>query len=331
MIFITSRQPTKTAESQPSKRFVFDLENNASSLSIYCCRRIAKDVHEEIGSKQLLSELKASRYKQILIYIHGFSNLPEDVFANVKEFQSLCDKSKPGEVLVIPIIWPCDNDLGIVKDYWDDQKSADQSAFAFARMLQKFMKWRGDAAVNPDEAPCLKRINVLAHSMGNRVLRQTLSNWHKYDQPNGLPLLFRNTFLVAADILNESLHKGEPGELISHASRNVAVYYASDDLALRASKISNLKNAEASRRLGHSGPEDMEKTPKNVYAIDCDEVNTIYDHPKGHSYFRSGKKKGTPGVVFDHIFSTMLTGRVFPKDEKRKSSILALPKSKRLS
>ena len=71
----------------------------------------------------------------MLIYIHGFSNLPEHVFKNVREFQSLCNKEKNGEVLVIPIIWPCDNDLGVVKDYWDDQKSADQSAFAFARMF----------------------------------------------------------------------------------------------------------------------------------------------------------------------------------------------------
>jgi len=128
--------------------------------------------------------------------------------------------------------------------------------------------------------------------------------------------------LVAADILNESLHKGQPGELISHSSRNVVVYYASDDLALRASKISNLKNGEASRRLGHTGTEDMDKTPKNVYAIDCDEVNTIYDPPKGHSYFRSGKKKGEPGVVFSHIFDYVLTALVFPNDEFRKSSIL---------
>ncbi len=91
------------------------------------------------------------------------------------------NKEKNGEVLVIPIIWPCENDLGVVKDYWDDQKSADQSAFAFARMFQKFMAWRSSADSNPEDDPCLKRINVLAHSMGNRVLRETLSNWHKYD------------------------------------------------------------------------------------------------------------------------------------------------------
>jgi len=327
MLFITSRMPTVNTEPDLNKTFDFDLKNNSSSRSFFCCRRHKKGSYEEIGSKSLLTTLKESKYRQILVYIHGFSNLPEAVFKNVEEFQALCDQKKEREVLVLPIIWPCDNDLGIIKDYWDDQKAADQSAFTFARVLQKFMEWRNSTEYNPEDDPCLKRMNILAHSMGNRVLRQTLVNWHKYDQPNGLPLLFRNTFLVAADILNESLHRGQDGELISHASRNVVVYYASDDLALRASKVSNLKNAEASRRLGHSGPEDMERTPKNVYAVDCDEVNTLYDPPKGHSYFRSGKKKGEPGIVFDHIFQCLLTGRAFPSDEFRKSSILQATKS----
>ena len=325
MLFITCRMPTVNTEPELNRNFEFDLGNNASNRAFFCCRRHKKGSYEEIGSKALLSEIKKSRYRQVVVYIHGFSNLPEDVFKNVEEFQSLCNRKKDREVLALPVIWPCDNDLGIVKDYWDDQKAADQSAFALARMIQKFMEWRSSPEYNPEDDPCLKRINILAHSMGNRVLRQTLFNWRKYYQPAGLPLLFRNTFLVAADILNESLHKGHSGELICHASRNVVVYYASDDLALRASKVSNLKNAEASRRLGHTGPEDMDLTPKNVYAIDCDDVNTRYDMPKGHSYFRSGEKKGEPGVVFDHIFDTILTGRVFPSDEYRKTSILELP------
>jgi hypothetical protein len=158
--------------------------------------------------------------------------------------------------------------------------------------------------------------------MGNRVLRQTLVAWNKYDLPKGMPLVFRNTFLVAADVVNETLHEGEPGELICHASRNVIVYHASDDLALRASKASNLKNKIASRRLGHTGPENMDKTPRNVYRVDCDDVNNAYDRPKGHSYFRSGTRKGTPGEVFNHIFSCLVTGRVYPEDEKRRSSII---------
>lgn len=124
-------------------------------------------------------------------------------------------------VEVMPLIWPCDNDFGIVKDYWDDQKAADQSAFAFARMLQRFMDWRSQ---EPEEEPCLKRINVLAHSMGNRVLRETMNKWEHYDLASGVPLLFRNTFLVAADIVNEALEEdgtGKPGKVFEHMFNSI--------------------------------------------------------------------------------------------------------------
>ena len=32
--------------------------------------------------------------------------------------------------------------------------------------------------------------------------------------------------------------------------------------------------------------------------VDCDDVNTAYDL-KGHTYFRSGRKEGDPGLVFE--------------------------------
>lgn len=324
MIFITNRFPKQSIRTRIGRKFDFDLNNNAASNSVYFCERLAEKQYKEIGSIDFLQRLKQSKCRQILIYLHGFSNLPEDVFPAVNEFQQLCDKKKKGEILVIPIIWPCDNDLGIIQDYWDDQKAADQSAFSFARVFEKFLAWRNSERHNPLHDPCIKRINILAHSMGNRVLRETLCIWNKYDLANGVPLLFRNTFLVAADIVNESLHEGESGEIICHASRNVIVYHASDDLALRASKASNLKNKIASRRLGHTGPENMDKTPKNVYSVDCDDVNNIYDHPKGHSYFRSGNKRGSAGEVFNHIFDCLISGRVFPQDEYRRSTIIKL-------
>lgn len=327
MIFITNRFPEQSIRTRVGRKFDFDLDNNAASNSVFYCEQIKKNEYKEIGSIDFLKRLKESKYRQVLLYIHGFSNLPEDVLSAANEFQNLCDKKKKNEILVIPVIWPCDNDLGIIKDYWDDQKAADQSAFSFSRVLEKFLEWRSSEKYNPEDDPCLKRINVLAHSMGNRVLRETLFAWNKYDLPRGVPMIFRNTFLVAADVVNETLHEGESGELICHSSRNVIVYHASDDLALRASKASNLKNKVASRRLGHTGPEDIEKTPRNVYRVDCDDVNNLYDKPKGHSYFRSGTKKGTPGEVFNHIFSCLESGRVYPEDEHRRSSIIKLKKS----
>ena len=320
MLFITNRFPTTSIETVAGRPFEFDLRNNAPSHSVYFCERKSKKKLYELSSQVFLDRLQVMPKRQVLLYIHGFSNLPDDVFAAAEEFQGLCDLKDPKEVLVIPVIWPCDNDLGIVQDYWDDQKSADYSAISLARALSLFMRWR-DRRDEAGEDSCLKRINVLAHSMGNRVLRETLCEWDRYDLANGVPMLFRNTFLVAADIENESIHRGQRGELISHASRNVVVYYASDDLALRGSKAANIKNRIASRRLGHSGPENMDLAPHNLYAVDCDDVNTRYDNPKGHSYFRSDNK-GRPGVVFEHLFECLRNGRVFPQDEARRSTIL---------
>ena len=322
MLFITNRFPKQSIRTRIGRNFDFDLNNNAPSNSVYFCERHTNNSINEIGSTNFLNRIADSDYRQIILYIHGFSNLPDDIFEAIEEFQNLCDQRKKKEALVIPLIWPCDNDFGIVKDYWDDQKSADASKYSFSRVLNKFLDWRNSEASNQLQAPCLKRINILAHSMGNRVLRETLSAWNKYDLPNGLPLLFRNTFLVAADVVNETLEEGNKGALICHASRNVAVYYASDDLALRASKAANLKSRIASRRLGHTGPERPERTPLNVYSIDCDEINTLYDPQKGHTYFRSGEVPGRPGIVFEHIFASIITGRIFPMEENKRKLVL---------
>ena len=319
MFFITNREPKGEFSKQTAGvKYDFDLDKNAPCNSVYYCTRDSKEDYLEIGSIELMKQLKLSKAKSILLFIHGFSNLPEDdIFPRVKTLQKLFDNKEKDLVLVIPIIWPCDNDKGIIKDYWDDQKSADISAYSFARVLQKFMKWRD--AFTTDEDICIKRINVLAHSMGNRVFRETLHQWNRYDLANGVPLLFKNIFLVAADIVNESLEEDKKGRLISEACRNVSVYYASGDLALRASKVSNLKNRIASRRLGHTGPEDMSNVQSNVFSIDCDDVNNKYDFPKGHSYFLS-TKKGKSGKVFEHIYNTIKSGRV--KSDKNKRYII---------
>ena len=308
MLFITSREPKGSIRSKKGRAFKFDLNKNAPSNSVYYCERTDKGGCTEIGADALMDKLKNSNAKQLLIYIHGFDNLPDDdVFPRVKLLQKFFDEKEKNLVEVVPLIWPCDNDFGIVKDYWDDQKAADASNLAFSRVLQKFLSWREG---HPADNPCLKRINVLAHSMGNRVFRGSLEAWDKYDLADGVPLIFRNSFLVAADIVNESLEEGQAGRLISESARNVVVYHASDDLALRASKVSNLKNKVASRRLGHSGPEDMKKVQSNVYAIDCDNFNNKYDWPKGHSYFIDDGDGKKPGKVFEHIFNTIKTGRV---------------------
>lgn len=299
------------------KSVAFDLSSNAPSNEVYFCKRESQAKYAEIGSAEFLRKVKHSHYDQILIYIHGFNNLPEDdIFKNSKLLQEYFDIHKNNNILVIPIIWPCDNDFGVVQDYWDDQIAADMSGFSIQRALSFFY-----FHVNDGDGPCYKFINILAHSMGNRVLRQSLNCWKKYLSSGSMPKIFRNIFMLAPDIVNESLEFGNDGEIISQASRNVVVYYAGDDLALRASKILNLGNRIASRRLGHSGPESLDNLPKNIYSVDCDNINNSYDSPKGHTYFLPQKNPNENNAVLEHICGMLDHGR-FSNDGSIKNIIL---------
>jgi len=284
----------------------FALENNQAEQSIYFCRRNGTNDYVEIGNRAFFSTLKESKAQQVLLYLHGYSNLPEAaIFPTTAQLQSMFDQKAQDQVVVVPLIWPCDNDLGAVKDYFDDQIAADASDVAFARMFEKFLGWRD--VNNTLENPCTKPINVLAHSMGNRVLREAIARTLEYFQPQGFPLIFRNIFMSAADVSNNTLDFGQPGEYLAHSTRNLVVYFAADDLAMRASKVANMRIT--ARRMGHTGPEQFTQVPRNVYALDCGDFNNVYDNPVGHSYFTTDPQ-GNPGLLFDHMWECMRLGRV---------------------
>ncbi len=308
MLFITNRHFNEGKKSIADRKVTFDLKDNEPSISVFFCERKGVGKYVELMSAGFFQKLRSKKCKQILLYIHGFNNFPEgkdQIFERAETMQSMI--SKRNNVMVIPLIWPCDNDFGLVLDYWDDQKSAEASSAGFARVLGLFLKWR-----DQQNDPCTVRINMLAHSMGNRLLRYALESW--VNDFGSVPMIFRNVFLAAADIANESLEPDEAGGCITESARNVVVYHASDDLALRSSKVSNLKNKIVSRRLGHSGPEDMGKVRDNVYSIDCADFNNTYDSPMGHSYFLTDPK-GKDGVVFKHMLQAMNTGRVQTEED----------------
>jgi esterase/lipase superfamily enzyme len=276
MHFITNRHVIRKGN-----KLRFDETSNELSNSILYCRLSGGQYFEEISSEPLMKALKEdTKHKELLFYIHGFNNQPyRDIFPNAKVLQEEFDAADLA-TLVVPVIWPCDNDLGIVKDYWDDQKAAKTSGEILSRTLSKLLQWQSDNS----GAACLKRMHVLAHSMGNRVLMHCMNAWREDKGHGEVPFLFNNVFLMAADIPNEALEREAPGQAITMSARRILCYFANDDLAMTASKVSNVKNKVLSRRLGHTGPESMARVPDHVYALNCDRFNNKYD-PKGHSYF----------------------------------------------
>lgn len=313
MLFATNRTPKGSSRTRVNRKIAFDRQVTRPGTDMYFCERLGKDDYREIGSKAFFEYLKGlQRNTQVLLYIHGFNNNMEpDVFERAEELQRLVNKGRSEHLaLVVPLIWPCDDDpiVSVLDDYWDDQKAADFSANAFSRMLSKFDTWRKEEAAKPD--PCMRRINVLAHSMGNRVLRNAIEYWGRNDHAGMVPLLFRNVFMVAADVVNHCLEPGRSGAMLPRVTRNLVVYYASDDLAMPASKIANLKNRQLSKRLGMTGVEELSKVPRNVYEVDCDNFNNTFDMPKGHSYFGEIKQVTSPALL--HMIDAMDGGRVQP-------------------
>lgn len=313
VLFATNRTPKESARSKRNRSISFPVQKTRPSLDMYFCMRNGKNDYIELGSPEFFEQLKQLPVKtQVLLYIHGFNNTAEsDIFPNAEKLQELIDKEKGKDfAYVVPLIWPCDDDafFAIIDDYWDDQKAADASGGAFARMLTKFDVWRRQEVTKPN--PCTRRINILAHSMGNRVLRNAISFWGKHDHAKQVPQLFRNVFMVAADVVNHCLEPKESGALIPSTTRNVIVYYANDDLAMPASKLSNLKNKTVSRRMGMTGPENIKLVANNVFEVDCDNFNNTFDSPKGHSYFLD--KDGQTSPALKHMLESMRHGRVKP-------------------
>ncbi|MEM7541892.1 MAG: alpha/beta hydrolase [Pseudomonadota bacterium] len=324
MLFITNRDPIGSKTGRLPRAIRFDLKDPEPTAHGFFCERGDDGSFVEIGSNKLFAKLQHQDRKHVLLFIHGFNVEMPDALQSADDLQRACDHLFPDGVVVVPLIWPS---MGKVLAYWDDQDSAEASAKSFARVLARFMAWRDEMEAKrleyirmtedqrgATEEPkiCDRRISLLSHSMGNRVLRFTLAQ--VFRKTHSMPFMFRNVFMVAADIVNESLERGEDGRLISDASRNVVVYHAADDLALRGSKASNLSNGVVSRRLGHSGPEDMNAVARRVYAVDCCGFNNSYDDPLGHSYYVSdefqSRRTNDPGAVMRHIAYALRTGRV---------------------
>ncbi|GEM76078.1 alpha/beta hydrolase [Vibrio agarivorans] len=267
MLLITNRQLNRTHHR-------FAKTNELSQSLLYCEHQNGQT--QEIGSDSWMEALLSTNVERVLLYIHGFSNQPEaDVIKNSLKMQTMLDNSQPGCV-VIPIIWPCDNDFGIIKDYWDDQLSAELSGHVFARALGKLINWQ------QQHAPCYRKVSVLAHSMGNRVLLKSLNTFAKEFGHQGVPLMFDEIFLMAADIANDALEEDQEGRWILEAANQVVCFYAKDDYAMPASKVMNIPQRSYTRRLGQTGPKHH---LERVELIDCSSFNQKLDYPKGHTYF----------------------------------------------
>ena len=226
----------------------------------------------------------------MVFFIHGFNVQTEGLVTSTEAMQTNFDSQKPNEVLVVPIDWACadpggllgkvEGDLGLptAMTYHEDKdnsKIAGGALWKFFSGLKK-EKWS-------------KPLNVIAHSMGNRVLRCVGKSaakdpsWHTDALKEGTTLLqaapedlknndnlFDNIFLVSADIPESVFDKPDAAlvddEEAEHGlqsgvaalavmTKRMHVLHADGhDWPLNASFLLNAENWTGKARLGSRGP-----------------------------------------------------------------------------
>lgn len=202
---------------------------------------------DERQVNQIWDDLKG---KKVLILVHGF-NTPEPwtfyhIFrANLENIQS----SKVYDA-VIGYVWPSyEGDL----DYYKTETNVNNLSAKFLAFIEKL-------------SGTVSRVDVMAHSMGNRLVLEAL-NGKKRDQP-----LVDSFFLVAPAVDNESIDKDQLYYPAILNCKNAYVLYSRRDDVLKNLYLL----VEWDKALGYDGDEYPELLPENVQMIDC--TDAISNH-----------------------------------------------------
>lgn len=194
--------------------------------------------------------------KDVLVFVHGFNvNFPSAVSRAAQIANDL-----PFNGAIVCYSWPSQ---GGVEKYLLDGQVANSSVEPMAHFLETLVN-----SVPPDT-----KINIMVHSMGNRVVMRAL---------NRLPESFRQTkpfqnVILAAPDVGVSEFKELAPAIIAQANR-VTLYSGSGDVALVASKAVNQE-----RRAGDS------REPLIIEGIETIDVSSVDTSFMSHSYYGSNR------------------------------------------
>uniref|UniRef100_A0A7S3QCR9 Alpha/beta hydrolase n=1 Tax=Chaetoceros debilis TaxID=122233 RepID=A0A7S3QCR9_9STRA len=191
---LTSIDVIKTGEKSeggnPLVHFDGTIEGRADDKDATFLKNI-KEVKDATGKKVLEAEkLTVAQAKAIinqassdgkgkpLFCIHGFNVQPRTHLKTIKE--ATLDKFNKGKFMPIPVMWPSE---GGTTNYWGDRETTPGAGNGLKILKQAL-----------DSFPSK---SLLAHSMGNRVLRYAADAKFKFD----------NIFMVAADVQHNIFNK----------------------------------------------------------------------------------------------------------------------------
>jgi len=268
------------------------------------------------GSLKVACELFDQARKQnksILFFIHGYNNDVEDVIETATELERLY------RVIVVPFTWPANGGGAIsgTASYLSDKGDARVSSGALNRTIGKIQQLHRMLTAarknqllekarikHPEnrqaaqshfvklvEKDCPVTLNLLCHSMGNYVFKNTLKT--RDNATSGL--VFDNICLVAADVNN---HEHALWLAKLDVRKRIYVVINENDSALKVSRIK--PGDEQLARLGHY---TRQLNSPNAHYIDVTDAAQV---GMEHSYFK-GDAIGNESLKF--MFTEMFNGR----------------------
>jgi esterase/lipase superfamily enzyme len=248
------------------------------------------------GLKQRLIANKAD----LLLFIHGFACSFENSLSDAADLKTRWStKAIPLEIGAFS--WPSNGELTPWLDYARDRDDARSSAKAVARSLLRLL----DFLQEMDRKEwCGRNIHLVAHSMGNYVLRNALQAMLSDLGARPLPRIFRNIFLMAPDEDDDAFERDDKLARLPELADSVSVYFARDDRALL---ISHGTKANPNR-LGSTGPRTLTSLPHKVVLVDCSDVSSTDDIADArHQYYRKRAE-----VISDarYVISGLLPERI---------------------
>lgn len=248
--------------------------------------------NEQNGSQALLAELRSTMkadQTDALVFIHGFNTTFKDAMETAGNLADKYARLSAGKYQpnIFVFSWPSDGSVvtlggGSLSGYRNDRHDAEASGLAFARGL---MKLSGFLKGTSKTDACSQRVNLMAHSMGNYVLRHALQQANKIAEGHSLARIFDNIILTGADEDNDAFQYDHKLARLTELCQRITVYFNSGDLALTVSDYAK-GNPD---RLGHDGPIKPHDIPAKVVLVDASGVVFGATPDDFHSYFLSNE------------------------------------------
>jgi esterase/lipase superfamily enzyme len=225
-------------------------ENPAKHVVLLAVKPMAR----QYALPLLRARVAESESQAALVFVHGF-NVPFAAAAR-RTAQMKYDLGFDGAVLLYS--WPAP------KNYLECQDNEVWTRPHLAEVLTEYVQKSG-----------AKQIHLIAHSMGTRVLSNSLAELAD-GQPDA-DFRYNQIILAAPDIDAEIFKRRIAPRIVGRAER-ISIYASSNDLALVASK-----KAHNNLRLGEGGP-NITVFP-DLATIDVLDASSVDESLLGHSYY----------------------------------------------